>query len=621
MTEESDVRPPRPPEMPMKPGTRLGEGIEIERYLGRSEGGLSYLGRHPSGMSVVVKSLAPALEELVPALQDELVSLCALDHPSLQRVFPVVEQDGRPLFVSEYVEGTTLRGAVAQVAERGGDFGFRPAYNVLGHIAAALDELHTVSPHGVLTANNVFVEANGRVRIANIGFGRLMLAGLGGDSDAFRDTASIAPEVRADPWDISEVSDFYSLGVLAVHLWTGQEPTAASLPHLIEALEEKYVPEIGQLLRSLVADESVMRIATSAELHAELAALLRAVRLAGRSGEPIPGPESVERGAAQRATDDDLGSLFDGIELPDAPGGGEGGGGGDRWIVQRAGRDYGPYGSEQVLRQLHADEIDEYTAILDTHTREVQDLIDIPEFSDAVKAYIPQREARLEAERERREELQRTAKRAGVTTFVSLFVLAPLLLLGLVAFLVFGLGQGAYLFVQPDPYPFASVMRPFPYTFEVEAPEYETIAADPDLLASLRDFSEPEPTRRRGRTRSGAAAGTAGPEEESVEDFVLDFDSSRPARRLSQDEINGTLRASLGSFQRCFEPELRANPGFRGATLNFSIHPNGRPFNVSVEGARVSASLNTCLTSAVRRLRFPQYNDVPMSVRYPFVLQ
>src|SRR5699024_11151303 len=105
-----------------------------------------------------------------------------------------------------------------------------------------------------------------------------------------------------------------------------------------------------------------------------------------------------------------------------------------------------------------------------------------------------------------------------------------------------------------------------------------------------------------------------------TEEYIIDFVSQKPAGKLNQSEVNATINKYASRIGSCFQEEMRNNANFKGATLRFSINPSGKTFSVraSTEGGKMSSTAEGCLVRAVRSMRFPQFNDVPMSVAYPF---
>jgi hypothetical protein len=179
--------------------------------------------------------------------------------------------------------------------------------------------------------------------------------------------------------------------------------------------------------------------------------------------------------------------------------------------------------------------------------------------------------------------------------------------------------------IKPSPveFPFAQTVRSYRYRFVVPEPEYQSVDVDDSLVASL--FEQPGSSRGGSRGGSGSAGTqlrTGDYQAGGDQDYTLNFDSDEPAFKLTGEQINNTLMQNVNRIQRCFQGEMRRNPQFEGINLTFSISPDGSTFNVRVSstGPR-SGALDTCVVRAVRSVRFPQFNDVPMSVSFPFYVQ
>lgn len=578
---------------PIAPGTTLGDGTRVGDYLGRSSGALNFYGEHPDAGRVSIKVLAPPLDGPLESMRTELLSLRSLTHPAMQRVVSLGTIGPRNLLVYSYIDGRTLRSALERrVADRG-PFDLAGTYNVIGHASSALELLHTVMPHGVLTDENVFVLRNGAILVGNVGFSQLMLRAYGGDSEVFGTSAFLAPEVRDDPWAATEASDMYSLGVLTVELLTGEQPTRANLPELVDAAVASTTPGMREFLDRCLAAEPLMRFPSLAALRAELSAL--------RKARPEPG-ESLQSA-----------EIFGALGLSNAPTLDEDAGH-ERWLVRRDAGDFGPYTTSAIKQMLEADEIDEHTLLIDLDEDSVASIVDVPVFTDFVMDYLPRRQKRRLQQAERREEVIQTVKRTSMTTVVT----------SIVALIVGGVLLSQLQFQTP-PVPLDAMFRTIPHTFEVIEPSFTEIAANPELVASLFDVSEPLPEPEAPTRRSGqGSAAQAEPVyvAPSLEDYVVSFDSSRPARKLSQDEVNQTLASHARRLQECFREEMSANSGFAGLTVQCAIVPDGRTAEIEVSSSGpLTAAGRRCVRRTFERMRFPEFNDVPMRVSFPFVAQ
>lgn len=592
---------------PIKAGTILEDGTTIGEYIGRSEGALNFYGENQNVGRVVVKILAPQLDEPLAAFGDTITSLYGVRHPSLQQMVGRGRVGPRTFLTYEYVDGQTLRSALQQVIEAGGAVDAPTTAHFVVQASLALDALHAVAPHGVLTSENLYLQRDGTLKVVNVGFANLMLCAFGSSGEQFGNSAYLAPEVREDPWSATELSDVYSLGVLAVALLTGRHPTRTELPEFARIAAARY-PDLAEAIEASIAAEPVLRLQSMAEFREAVQAAVPEV------GTALPTSD-------QPTADGTLDELFGDIELPDAPSLGSTdttANDPERWITHIDGRDFGPYNGAGIKDLLTDDRIDENTQIVDLFTQEAGPLIDIPEFTDFVMEYLPVRAKRKIAQEEKRERTVKTAKRTGGLTAVTGTLAAVSLMILL------------YVTQVDSPaVPIGDMFVAFPHRFELQEPTYVEIQADEELIASLFDFSDPPPeepsSSRSGRNSRSERSDSSEREDEpppSLDDYVLDFDNSRPARKLTNEEINGTIAANQSSVQRCFQRELRANPDFEGVTVRWSIIPDGRTTDIRVEEhGEVTDEVKACLRRAFRHMRFPEFNDVPMTISIPFLLQ
>lgn len=607
MTNSSGTAKARAIGAPVQAGTILSDGTIVGEYIGRSEGALNFYGESPNVRRVVIKILAPQLEGPLQAFSDTLSSLFGVQHPSLQRLLGRGTIGPRTFLTYEYVDGQTFRSALQQVIDSGSAVDGPTTAQFVVQASLALDVLHTVAAHGCLTSENIFLQRDGRLKVVNIGYASLTLCAFGSTGEQFGDSAYIAPEVREDPWAASEVSDVYSLGVLMVGLLTGKHPTRADLPDLVQMACARY-PAMHEAIEASVAEESVLRLQSMSEL---------------RSAVQHAYPDVVvDEVPTQEESIDELDDLLGGIELPDAPKLGTtdtSANDPERWITNIDGRDFGPYRSSGIRDLLTKDDINEDTMIVDLLSMESMPLVDVPEFTDFVMEYLPLRAKRNIAKAEKRQRNVKTAKRTGGLSAV-LVVLGTVSLMAVVYFFQ----------VDSPPVPIHEMISEFRHEFVLQEPTFVEIQADEALIASLFDFSDPPPEEpAAGRSGRSGRSGSSGSDEResdeappSLEDYVVSFDSSRPSRKLSTDEINGTIASNQSSIQRCFQRELRANPDFAGVTVRWSIIPDGRTTDIRIEEhGEVTDEAKACLRRAFRRMRFPEFNDVPMTISIPFRLQ
>src|SRR5262249_279867 len=144
-----------------------------------------------------------------------------LSHPNIVTIHEVGEENGRHFIAMEYLEGQTLR----EVLQVQGVLPIPEAVRIATGVADALDYAHQ---HGVVhrdvKPDNVYLLADGRVKLTDFGIASLMLEGsLRGDGQIFGTPSYMSPEQVAGKV-IDPRSDTFSLGVMLYEMISGRKP-------------------------------------------------------------------------------------------------------------------------------------------------------------------------------------------------------------------------------------------------------------------------------------------------------------------------------------------------------------------------------------------------------------
>jgi hypothetical protein len=578
----------------LSPGMQLPDGSTVDRLLASEAAFEHYVARHPEFGQVLAHVVRPSGADAWLALDDVLGVLGAVNVENLEQHLGRGAVAGTRYLLTRAILGRPLP---RWVAEEGAQAPL-DTLRMVRQAGDVLRALHDFAPHGALSELDFVIDRSRRLWVTGAGYRRVSLCSSGSDVAPFSSMASLAPEVIADPWDASEASDYFGLGYLMVSLLGGRCPDRASIGPQLDALAESQHPAMIGMIEALLEPSAALRISSADELDQRIDATM----------------ELLEPGASRAPAFDP----FAGLDLPPALAGGEDGEP-ERWIVRKDGRDWGPFSVSAVLAQLHADEIDETTPILDTETRALAPLGQVDEFVQAVKDYLPIRLDKEMARQERRDEVVRGVKRTSTTA-----VLATIL--GVVS-----LGYIGYLNASMvTPMNFSEVSGSFGHVVPAPQIEYQGIAADEQLLAALFDFSDPTPEEEAARPgirrRRPAADGSPGPgpgDDDYIPDdggdYVVDFSSDAPTTTLTSDQINAAVGENLYRVRDCYADEMSSNSGFRGVVAAWSIRPDGRVFNARVADAGGGSNrVQTCVTRAIRGIRFAPFNNVPMNVRFPF---
>jgi hypothetical protein len=254
---------------------------------------------------------------LAPADAEEAVARCLregriaarLHHPNAVTVFDVVDEDGVPCLVMEYLPSRTLGMIMAEA----GTLPPEQAADIGAQVAAALAAAHAVGiVHRDIKPDNILLGEDGSVKITDFGISRAaddvsvtktgMIAGT---------PAYLAPEVAlgADP---TPASDVFSLGSTLYAAVEGEPPFGLSdntlgLLHKV-ALGRINPPQrsgpLTDVLVALLAADPQAR-PTTAQAHD----LLTAVGNGEAAPVPVPVPAAAPAAAAgSEPVDDGLGA-------------------------------------------------------------------------------------------------------------------------------------------------------------------------------------------------------------------------------------------------------------------------------------------------------------------------
>ncbi len=614
------------PRAPITPGTVIGERYcLVERYLGpkpedlaESGGGRAFVAEIAPQRTerVVVHLYTPEVAPLYQEWREFFDRCMRCRHKTLAALLAHGVHDGLPYLVTELMHGHPLTEAIERKHREHSAFLPRTALSLLKPVARALQTVHEHSCHGVISPDNIWVQRGGSTRLAGLGqaaFGREVGRKILGHKHA--DARFSAPELQADPGAITKLSDIYSLGLVTVSMLTGGFPD----PKQPAALADKFLTAVPETLALAVSDalssdpaarpystESfIQRLGDGIEdLRAQI------MELSGSPEAVVDGAPTETKPAEGFERRGSLSGLIAAAELPPTPQEDDP----TVWLVHRGGIDYGPYSAEQVREQLLQDQIDEHTEVRNLDSGERGFLVELQEFTEFVADYIPQREERRRREAERRAEVQRKVKRASAAGVISAFV-------GVLAILGFYLYYAEFIRPRPEPVPFERVFARVRTDFAPPNLGYVGIAADPELIASLFDFSEEEePVVRRSRPRSD---GTAAPYDEGDPNDLgtIDFVSgSDGGRRLTVTEVARVVRGEGRAIQRCFTEERRSNDRYdriERVTVRFTVRPNGAPVGVSLAPGRYSGELSTCLVRIFREFRYPEFDGLAMPFNFP----
>jgi serine/threonine protein kinase len=218
----------------------IGDGYRYVCELGAGGGGTVVLARHvPLDRLVAVKAVAASSRSALARLRREGRVLAALDHPSILKVFRLVE-DGLVLaLITEFLDAGNFEDALDEQRLSG------PAVvDSLLHVGSALQAAHAAGiAHRDVKPSNVLLGRDGRVVLADFGLSR-----LGGEfrtqTGAITGTPLyMAPEQITTPDVETPGVDIYSYGALIYRALTGRPPFVAPDLETLAGLHLSAAPE------------------------------------------------------------------------------------------------------------------------------------------------------------------------------------------------------------------------------------------------------------------------------------------------------------------------------------------------------------------------------------------
>jgi eukaryotic-like serine/threonine-protein kinase len=236
------------------PGQRIGN-YEILSQLGEGGMGVVYLAeqREPVQRRVALKLMKTGLDtnRVLARFESERQALALMNHPGVAKVFDAgVAEDGRPYFVMEYVEGTTIT-----------DFCDRrelPVPERLKLFVQVCDAIHHAHQKGIIhrdiKPSNILVSEQDNVaavKVIDFGVAKAIDQPLTERTLLTEDGMLVGTPAYMSPeqagtltsLDVDSSSDIYSLGVLLYELLVG------ALPHDPQILRQAAAAEMLRIIR------------------------------------------------------------------------------------------------------------------------------------------------------------------------------------------------------------------------------------------------------------------------------------------------------------------------------------------------------------------------------------
>jgi serine/threonine-protein kinase len=175
--------------------------------------------------------------EFVARFRREAEAAAALQHPNVVAVFDRGDVDGTYYIAMQYLEGRTLKQLI--------DAGLTPEQAV-GLIRQVLEGARFAHRHGVvhrdLKPQNVIVDAEGKATVTDFGIARAGVSEITQAGSVMGTPHYLSPE-QAQGFDVTAVSDLYSIGVMLYEALTGRVPFEADSAVAIAMKQVSQAPQ------------------------------------------------------------------------------------------------------------------------------------------------------------------------------------------------------------------------------------------------------------------------------------------------------------------------------------------------------------------------------------------
>ena len=278
----------------------LGEGGTAHVFLAVAQG--------PSGFNklVVLKALKQTLsgdEEFRRMFMNEARLSARLNHPNIVEVNEVIEQDGVPVIVMQYLEGRPLLEIINRAGAR-----FERALHlrIISESLSGLHYLHELCDfdgtplevvHRDMTPHNVFVTFDGRVKLLDFGIAKLSGSIAETREGVLKGKLRYMPPEQIMGEQVDRRTDIYAVGVMLWEAATGHKmwhslSEATIMNRVLEgrvpspSSEAADVhPELERLVMKSLANDPSDRYPAASDLQRDLESFLDSEHLMASSRE------------------------------------------------------------------------------------------------------------------------------------------------------------------------------------------------------------------------------------------------------------------------------------------------------------------------------------------------
>jgi serine/threonine protein kinase len=289
-------------------GQQLDE-YELTELLGQGAMGRIYRGydvRLKRNVAIkVIDATYRADADYRARFEREAQAIAQLEHPHIVSLYRYGEVSGLFYMAMQYIEGRTLKAALAEYREQGGTVPPAEASRIIREVCSALDYAHSKGIiHRDVKPSNIMLDTAGHAYLTD--FGLALLADTETKGETFGSPHYIAPEQAISSKTAVPQSDLYAVGVILYEMFTGQLPFDGAGPldvamkHLSDEPRPPHEirPEIDLALEGVILMAMAKKPRKRPTNGAELAdALDRVLKLSPETAVlaplPLPQPPAI----------------------------------------------------------------------------------------------------------------------------------------------------------------------------------------------------------------------------------------------------------------------------------------------------------------------------------------
>lgn len=226
-------------------------------------------------------------QQFVARFQREAEAAAALQHPNIVSVYDRGAVDGANYIAMQYVQGSTLKALIER--------GLTPeqAVPLVRQVLEAARAAHRRGiVHRDLKPQNVIVDAEGKALVTDFGIARAGVSEITQTGSVMGTPHYLSPE-QAQGYEVTSVSDLYSIGVILYEALTGRVPfegesavavamkQVSQTPQLPSSINPRVSPALDAVVMRALAKEPGERFQNA---DAFIAALDQAMREPGVGG-------------------------------------------------------------------------------------------------------------------------------------------------------------------------------------------------------------------------------------------------------------------------------------------------------------------------------------------------